>query len=231
MRSLLIIVGLSGIIGLPASVLSAWGQEPSMESTLNPEKARAIIFSQKARIEADVHNTLKQNPITQIAFPENIVAPPPDIETITLPESLTATCQKQTCRACMKIPDRWVGWVGIEVAQDQKLSLHWFWAGLRLACQHLPCEDRGKPFSGPYWCSYQIPQSGDPQQASPFVLCDVDKNGRCDIDDSHLVRKHLGNCLGTGIPYDPKTDLDGDGCTTQTDEDMLLRDLETQRQP
>ena len=53
--------------------------------------------------------------------------------------------------------------------------------------------------------------------------CDVDLNsdGDCDRDDTRLLAKAIGACKDTDDYYEP-ADVDGDGCVTKNDQELLF---------
>ncbi|MFH1722713.1 MAG: hypothetical protein ABH950_08945 [Candidatus Altiarchaeota archaeon] len=54
--------------------------------------------------------------------------------------------------------------------------------------------------------------------ASPYELCDNDRDGDCDDDDYLGMRKSLGSCDdGTGGSYNQAADYDLDGCVEEED--------------
>jgi hypothetical protein len=53
------------------------------------------------------------------------------------------------------------------------------------------------------------------------LLCDVNGDGKCDAADAAAVHAALGSCRGNPL-FDPRFDVNGDGCITAEDERILF---------
>lgn len=70
-------------------------------------------------------------------------------------------------------------------------------------------------------------ESGSPtteiiMSLSGTPLCDLDWDGDCDGGDLEIIGNAVGKCLGE-IDYNPLVDIDGDGCVTKFDQELLLQ--------
>jgi hypothetical protein len=62
-----------------------------------------------------------------------------------------------------------------------------------------------------------------PTGENPSALCDLNQDGHCDATDFQLLQGALGKCLEDFLtPADVRADVDGDGCVTPDDQEILV---------
>lgn len=59
-------------------------------------------------------------------------------------------------------------------------------------------------------------------------FCDVNCDGDCDFSDVKKLEELLGECIPSSTKFNSIADMDGDGCITNKDRDILLRELSKQ---
>ena len=79
----------------------------------------------------------------------------------------------------------------------------------------------GVGFSLAMSAAVQASQEG-PMEESPVLLCDLNEDGHCDSLDVEALQNALGKCQDEyRTVADMRADVDGDGCVTATDQQML----------
>ncbi len=78
----------------------------------------------------------------------------------------------------------------------------------------------------PIW-KIQVDQNGQVKRVQEVHtgLCDVNGDGDCDLADARIVEGLIGECLASSKRWNVIADVDHDDCITESDRDLLLKEL------
>jgi hypothetical protein len=78
----------------------------------------------------------------------------------------------------------------------------------------------------PIW-KIQVDQKGQVQRVQEIQtgFCDVNGDGDCNLFDARTVEELVGECLASSKRWNVIADVDHDDCITESDRDLLLKEL------